>query len=63
MENEGIRIPSVVRWLGRAADVKAGYNDERKIQVTSAIFAILGEAGFNCGPRHLGCRYDARSKT
>lgn len=43
-ENEGIRIPSTVRWLCRSADVKACYN-EGTIRPPSVVFAVLGEAG------------------
>ena len=60
-DNQGVRIPSVVRWLGWAADVKARCN-ERTIRASSVVFAVLGEANFSrlrrSGLRHLGCRYD-----
>ena len=47
----------MVRWLGRATEVKARYNKET-IRASSMVFVILGEADFNrlrkSGARHLG---------
>ena len=56
-EKEGARIPSMVRWLGWATEVRARYNEEA-MRASSVIFVILGEADFNrlreSGARHLG---------
>ena len=67
-ESEGARIPSVVRWLGKATDVKAPdikarYN-EGTIRASSVdlIWPFWGRRNFNrlrkSGLRHLGRRYD-----
>lgn len=59
-ENERIKISSVVRWLGRAADIKITFN-EGVIDASSATSAVLGGATFAClrvgGLRLLGRRY------
>ena len=46
VDNEGFRIPSTIRWLGRATEVKASYNEETA-RASSAISAVLGEAKFS----------------
>ena len=58
---EGIRIPSVVGWIGRATNVKARCNGGM-IRALSPVFAVLEEANFSHlrrnGLRHLDFRYD-----
>ena len=43
VENEGVRIPSPVRWLSGAASVKARYN-EKIIAASSVVFAVADES-------------------
>ena len=43
VENEGVRVPSAVRWLSGAPSVKARFN-ERIIKASSAVLAVPDEA-------------------
>ena len=64
MENEGVRIPSVVRWLSGAASVKARYND-KVIAASSVVFAVADESVYRSirkgGLRLQGRRYNAEA--
>ena len=63
-ENEGIRIPSAIRWLSGAASVKARY-EERTITASSVVLAVAGEATYRLvrkgGLRLKGRRCDAEA--
>ena len=63
-ENEGIRVPSAIRWLSGAASVKARY-DERTITASSVVLAVADEATYPLvqrgGPRLQGRRCDAEA--
>ena len=63
-ENEGIRIPSAIRWLSGAASVKAQY-EERTITASSVVLAVAGEATYRLvrkgGLRLKGHRCDAEA--
>ena len=43
MENDRVKIPAVIRWLGRPSDVKARYVNGT-IEVSSITFPVTGEA-------------------
>ena len=43
MENEGVKIPSVIRWLSCAASVKARFN-YKIITASSVVFAVSDES-------------------
>ena len=43
MENEGVKIPSPVRWLSGAASVRTRYN-EMIIAASSVVFAVVDES-------------------
>ena len=64
MENEGVRIPSPVRWLSGAASIKARYN-EKIIAASSVVFAVADESVYRSickgGLRLQGRRYNAEA--
>ena len=57
-ENEGIRIPSAIRWLSGAASVKARY-EERTITASSVALAVADEATYRL-VRRGGLRLQGR---
>ena len=63
-ENEGVKIPSDLRWLDQASDVRTLFQ-EMTIPASSVTFAILGEATFTrlCKSelRLLGRRYEVKT--
>ena len=64
VENEGVKIPSTVRWLSGAASVMARYN-EKIITASSVVFAVADESGYQSirrgGLRLQGRRYNAEA--
>ena len=64
MENDGVNVPTAVRWLGRPADVKA-YYVEGTIKATSITFTLVGQVTFGrlqkSGLRLLGRRYSVET--
>ena len=63
-ENEGIRIPSTIRWLSGAPSVKARYQ-EGTIKASSVVLAVVDEDTFRLvrkgGLRLQGRRYEAET--
>lgn len=63
-ENDRVKIPAAVRWLGRPSGVKARYA-EGTIEVSSITLPVMGEASFGrlqkSGLRLLGHRYSVEA--
>ena len=61
VEYEGVKIPSVIRWLSGAASVKARFND-KIITASSVVFAVSDESVYRSirrsGVRLQGRRYE-----
>ena len=61
VENEGVKIPSTIRWLSGAASVNARFND-KIITASSVGFGVSDESGYRSirrsGVRLQGRRYE-----